>query len=58
MKKLTYLVSAIAASLGSAYADVSVSGSGSANYVSKATSGDKGNVHLDDCKLRFINYYC
>ena len=26
--------------------DVSVSGSGSANYVSKATSGDKGNVHL------------
>ena len=47
MKKLTYLVSAIAASLaGSAYADVSVSGSGSANYVSKATSGDKGNVHI------------
>jgi hypothetical protein len=47
MKKLTYLVSAIAASLaGSAYADVSVSGSGSANYISKATSGDKGNVHI------------
>lgn len=47
MKKLTYLVSAIAASLaGSAYADVSVSGSGSVNYVSKATSGDKGNVHI------------
>jgi len=47
MKKLTYLISALAASLaGSAYADVSVSGSGSANYVSKATSGDKGNVHI------------
>ena len=47
MKKLTYLVSAIAASLaGSAYADVSVSGSGSVNYISKATSGDKGNVHI------------
>ena len=47
MKKLTYLISALAASLaGSAYADVSVSGSGSANYVSKATSGDKGNVHV------------
>ena len=47
MKKLTYLVSAIAASLaGSAYADVSVSGSGSVNYVSKATTGDKGNVHI------------
>ena len=47
MKKLTYLVSAIAASLaGSAYADVSVSGSGSVNYVSKSTSGDKGNVHI------------
>jgi len=47
MKKLTYLISAVAASLaGSAYADVSVSGSGSANYVSKATSGDKGNVHI------------
>ncbi len=47
MKKLTYLISAVAASLaGSAYADVSVSGSGSANYVSKATSGDKGNIHI------------
>lgn len=47
MKKLTYLISAVAASLaGSAYADVSVSGSGSANYVSKATAGDKGNVHI------------
>ena len=45
MKKLTYLISAIAASVaGNAYADVSVSGSGSASYLSKAASGDKGNV--------------
>jgi len=47
MKKLTYLVSALATALaGSAYADVSVSGSGSANYISKTVSGDKGNVHV------------
>ena len=45
MKKLTYLVSAIAAAVtGSAYADVSVSGSGGVAYLSKATTGDKGNV--------------
>ena len=47
MKKLTYLVSALATALaGSAYADVSVSGSGSANYISKTVSGDKGNIHV------------
>ena len=45
MKKLTYLVSAIAAAVtGSAYADVSVSGSGGVAYLSKATTGDNGNV--------------
>ena len=43
MKKLTYLASAIAASFGAnAYADVSVSGSGTVGYVND-TSGD-GNV--------------
>ena len=45
MKKLTYLISAVAAAVaGSAHADVSVSGSGGAAYLSKATTGDKGNV--------------
>ena len=45
MKKLTYLVSAVAAAVtGSAYADVSVSGSGGVAYLSKATTGDNGNV--------------
>jgi hypothetical protein len=43
MKKLTYLASAIAASFGAnAYADVSVSGSGTVGYVN-GTDGD-GNV--------------
>ena len=43
MKKLTYLASAIAASFGAnAYADVSVSGSGTVGYVND-TTGD-GNV--------------
>ena len=43
MKKLTYLASAIAASFGAnAYADVSVSGSGSVGYVN-GTDGD-GNM--------------
>ena len=43
MKKLTYLASAIAASFGAnAYADVSVSGSGSVGYVN-GTDGD-GNL--------------
>lgn len=45
MKKLTYLMSAVAAAVaGSAHADVSVSGSAGAAYLSKATTGDNGNV--------------
>jgi hypothetical protein len=45
MKKLTYLVSAVAAAVtGSAYAEVSLSGSGGVAYLSKATTGDNGNV--------------
>lgn len=40
-------MSAVAATFaGNAYADVSVSGSASAQYISKATSGDSGNLHV------------